>query len=223
MLAPGARSLPSPISRRKGGRGHLRHGVVLVTALLLLGTPALALTGPSVTALGAGAWADISAPSGPEPSSLHVNASYRLEASTLGGCTDALPSESLGLNATATGGVPPYQFAWDFGDGSANATGNPVQHTFHNGGADWVDAENISLIVTDGSGATVHQDLQVPGIYGTPAKCVSPSQWTPVLVVGGVLAAVALIVGILEARDRGARKRPPAPDPEGEGRTSHDG
>lgn len=37
---------------------------------------------------------------------------------------------SLDLFATAHGGLPPYTFAWDFGDGSGPAFGAAVTHTF---------------------------------------------------------------------------------------------
>jgi PKD repeat protein len=34
------------------------------------------------------------------------------------------------LNATAQGGVPPYNFSWSLGDGSPTSFGTPVDHTF---------------------------------------------------------------------------------------------
>jgi len=40
------------------------------------------------------------------------------------------------VNATvnAIGGTPPYQFTWDFGDGTPQATGNTVAHTYQTPG-----------------------------------------------------------------------------------------
>jgi len=40
------------------------------------------------------------------------------------------------VNATvnAIGGTPPYQFTWDFGDGTPQATGNTVTHTYQSPG-----------------------------------------------------------------------------------------
>jgi PKD repeat protein len=40
------------------------------------------------------------------------------------------------VNATvnAIGGTPPYQFTWDFGDNTQQATGNIVSHTYSNPG-----------------------------------------------------------------------------------------
>jgi len=40
------------------------------------------------------------------------------------------------VNATvnAIGGTPPYQFIWDFGDNTTQATGNIVAHTYKNPG-----------------------------------------------------------------------------------------
>ncbi len=45
------------------------------------------------------------------------------------GPVTASTSSPVAFNATATGGVSPYSFAWDFGDGSL-AAGNSPTHTF---------------------------------------------------------------------------------------------
>src|SRR5207249_6115059 len=47
------------------------------------------------------------------------------------------------FNATTTGGVSPYTFSWDFGDGLAS-TGSTVTHTFSTGGT-----FTVVLTVTD--------------------------------------------------------------------------
>ncbi len=158
-------------------------------------------------------------PGGPGPNAvashlpgLHVNASYRVEGPIyFGGCNGSVPSEPVVLNATATGGAPPYNFSWYFVYGSPPVTGNPVYHTFHNGGSDWVDQENVTLNVTDSAGTWLLDQVHIAGVYGPAPECVAPSQGFPVLVVGAVLAVVALVIGVLEARDRSGRNRTDPP------------
>src|SRR2546421_670975 len=53
------------------------------------------------------------------------------------------------LTATVSGGTTPYSYTWNFGDGSALGTGNPVQHTYTTKGS-----KTVSLTVTDANAAT---------------------------------------------------------------------
>jgi PKD repeat protein len=48
------------------------------------------------------------------------------------------------FTAAAMGGLPPYMYTWDFGDGSAPGSGNPVAHTYASSGT-----FPVSLLVTD--------------------------------------------------------------------------
>jgi hypothetical protein len=57
-----------------------------------------------------------------------------------------VPSESIQFSGFGQGGVPPYAFLWDFGDGGTSTLQNP-QHTYQTEGA-----YNVSLVVNDNDG-----------------------------------------------------------------------
>jgi PKD repeat protein len=64
------------------------------------------------------------------------------------------PFETI-LSASVSGGLPPYGYAWSFGDG-ATGTGSPVSHTFTSPGV-----YDAAVTVTDGSGQTVQAHASV--------------------------------------------------------------
>jgi len=66
----------------------------------------------------------------------------------------------LTFTATVTGGTVPYSFSWDFGDGTAAGTTNPVIHTYATMGT-----KTVTLTVTDSASATVvlSQTVNVAG------------------------------------------------------------
>lgn len=59
------------------------------------------------------------------------------------------------FQANATGGSPPYTFLWDFGDGNTSTSQSP-SHEYKISGS-----FIASVTVTDGSGGTASQSLQV--------------------------------------------------------------
>lgn len=65
----------------------------------------------------------------------------------------------------ATGGVPPYNYVWDFGDGEGSTTQSPV-HEFDSAGA-----YSAVLLVTDSMGG--HVTAQVPVSVDVPPLAVS--------------------------------------------------
>lgn len=75
----------------------------------------------------------------------------------------ANPSEgdSVSFSAAAAGGVPPYAFAWDFGDG-ASGTGSMTSHAFAAAG-DYA----VNLTVTDARGRPAWAEKTVP-VQATP-------------------------------------------------------
>lgn len=80
------------------------------------------------------------------------------------------------FGGTATGGLPPYTFAWSFGDG-ASASGPSVTHSFAAGNF------SVTLTVTDSQGnttnaitdVTVGPALSVVGEAAATAACVQGS------------------------------------------------
>ena len=69
------------------------------------------------------------------------------------------------FTAGVAGGVPPYVYTWDFGDGSAAASGNPVSHTYQSAGA-----FQVSVAVADAIGEGVSASGTVDAT--APAGCV---------------------------------------------------
>lgn len=65
------------------------------------------------------------------------------------------------LNATGASGTPPYSFSWNFGDGSAGATGPGVVHVFTYPGT-----FRVEVTLTDVMGATATGNATV---VATPA------------------------------------------------------
>ncbi len=60
------------------------------------------------------------------------------------------------LEADARGGIGPYTFRWDFGDGQ-QATGQNVRHTYENPGS-----YTATATVTDATGQTASASMQIP-------------------------------------------------------------
>jgi PKD repeat protein len=60
--------------------------------------------------------------------------------------------DTFRFTAKVKGGVPPYSFKWDFGDGDT-AAGNPVTHYFYRSGS-----YNVKLTVDDSAGASTGEE-----------------------------------------------------------------
>jgi PKD repeat protein len=54
---------------------------------------------------------------------------------------------AVNFSCTASGGIPPYTFDWDFGDATAHSTAQNPSHTYYMGGN-----FNVVLTVTDSTG-----------------------------------------------------------------------
>jgi hypothetical protein len=66
-------------------------------------------------------------------------------------------TQSYIFTATVTGGVAPYTFSWQFGDGTPLGTGNPVTHQFHQ---PWT--YQVWATVTDAAGNVARSDAKGP-------------------------------------------------------------
>jgi outer membrane protein assembly factor BamB len=88
--------------------------------------------------------------------------------------------------ATGSGGIPPYSYAWKFGDGSTSTVQNPG-HTF-----EAVGTYNVTVSITDlaGNVSTRHLTVEVtPGFNVTFAGAGLPKSTNWSVTMGGVVQA----------------------------------
>lgn len=104
-------------------------------------------------------------------------------------------SETVYLFGNGTGGFPPYQFNWSFGDGSPTESGQNVSHTYP--GLEGLQVHNVTLWVTDSHGGNASTEQ---GVSSAPPPCplyrssASVSEWPLVVGFGmfGVIAATMI-------------------------------
>lgn len=117
----------------------------------------------------------------------------RLNVSASSAVANAATPLAVSFNATGTGGLPPYDFTWTFGDGS-NATGPNVTHAY-------VDPGVYAVVVTvrDETG-----NMSSDRFYVTAALPVSPPKG-PDLELAGIIggALLLVLVGVLLSTRRG--------------------
>ncbi|HLY77309.1 MAG TPA: PKD domain-containing protein [Thermoplasmata archaeon] len=101
----------------------------------------------------------------------------------------------------ASGGVPPYQFSWTFGDGSPPSTVQDPSHVFTRG-YEW----NVTLNVTDAGRTEVSASVLVlPPIFSCPAelgRSASFGGWILVGLVALIVAGAAVATRVLRRRAR---------------------
>jgi PKD repeat protein len=131
--------------------------------------------------------------------------------SSAGSLSDAA-SLSWGFAAAAAGGSGPYDYSWNFGDGSSTVTGATPSHTFAKGGT-----YLVVVTATSAEGNSTVHDMLVD----VPAAPVSSSSGLlSGLVVVGVAAVLGLVVAVLTLQQRrmaaqrrgGARRDAPSGD-----------
>ncbi len=118
-----------------------------------------------------------------------------LESSTRGG----LVPLSVTFTAEVSGGEPPYQYGWDFGDGS-QATGSAAEvHSY-----DATGSYTVRVTVTDAQGETAVASVEVT-VHGVPFDPLSvlggPVVWG-LLAVVGLLGVWGVRGGTRELRER---------------------
>jgi PKD repeat protein len=112
---------------------------------------------------------------------------------------------TVDFGAGASGGVPPYDYEWSFGDGGHGTAASP-EHTFDQPGN-----YSVSVMVTDSNGTVVTSHATV---RSTSAGTTSPSPSqpgglpglsnTPWILLGGLGAASVVAAGLLLS----SRRRP---------------
>ncbi len=112
--------------------------------------------------------------------------------------TSIVTGQSVSFTSTISGGVPPYTYFWDYGDGSTD-TGASTAHTFARSGN-----YTVTVTVTDSGGRK---------LYKTHTVTVSQASSPPPLVANSLLiyagaaaAAVAAVAALLLLRRKRARR-----------------
>jgi hypothetical protein len=98
-----------------------------------------------------------SAPSSGGVSGTSVSISVRVVCVPTAGSVSILVPCPSGVgwhfSATTTGGIPPYVYLWSFGDGSAPAVGQSVDHIFPNHTVSGCQLYTVTVWVLDPAGA----------------------------------------------------------------------
>ncbi len=106
------------------------------------------------------------------------------------------------FTATPSGGMPPYSFYWDFGDGGASGLQNP-SHTYEAAGT-----YTVVLSVRDGEGRTVTKTIAIKATSpGTTVSGAGIPPWVLYVAVASVAAVAG--VGVLLRRRGKIRQLPP--------------
>lgn len=102
------------------------------------------------------------------------------------------------VNGTAVGGVPPYQFSWNFGDGSPIVSGPEVTHTYSVPGL-----QIITLTVTDSNAVTAqatHNVTVLPPVPPPPPRPLLPAWLTTPASEATLVAILFAAMAILAVR-----------------------
>jgi nitrous oxidase accessory protein len=104
------------------------------------------------------------------------------------------------LIATVLGGISPYNYRWDFGDGATALSANAI-HTYPNTGS-----YKATLVVSESTGAS---DQDTVTISVTAAPSVKPTSPNPLIIfgpIGGGAAIVAAVSAVFWKRRRSRRQ-----------------
>ncbi|MCI4336352.1 MAG: PKD domain-containing protein [Thermoplasmata archaeon] len=114
--------------------------------------------------------------------------------------------DSVVLAANVTGGLPPYHYRWDLGDGT-NVTGSDFTHVYNRTGSYAVEL-NVTDSVGQFSLAVVEVVNVTPGPGGPPSISFGSA-----LLIAAEAGAVAAAVVLVLVRRRRIRRSPPVLSP----------
>ncbi len=110
---------------------------------------------------------------------------------------------TVSFAANPSGGVPPYSFEWDFGDGSSSTTQNPT-HTYPVAGT-----YTVTLDTTAADGRTMSKTIQITASpAGSTVAGTDIPPWVPYALVTAVAVGIG---GAILWRWRGRVRAPPSP------------
>jgi PKD repeat protein len=129
-----------------------------------------------------------------------LNISILLQAEINASVTSGAPPLKVNFTATAVGGASPYNFSWNFGDGSSMSAQGATAHTFNRSGT-----FTVILTVTDGQGHQSSAQVQIcAGKCGNTGFLGLPGDYG-YFVVGGAMAALVAVFAILGIARRQGR------------------
>jgi hypothetical protein len=91
---------------------------------------------------------------------------------------------AVGFSSSVKGGVAPYNYTWEFGDGKTSNEANPA-HVFKNQGI-----FTTKLTVRDSKGTTKDETVRIVAVKASLPKGFIPGFETPILVISLVAALV---------------------------------
>lgn len=107
------------------------------------------------------------------------------------------------LHANVTGGVPPYAYRWDWGDGSPISTDTVPSHHYDRGGKYTANVTVTDSIGTSASGSATFFVVPPPCPVRYNPLFQLPTGAVPALVLAGILIVVVIVA--LNTRRRKAR------------------
>jgi hypothetical protein len=111
-------------------------------------------------------------------------------------------TETMAFFGRAIGGMPPYQYLWDFGDGAPRSSSQNPAHTYTS-----IGNFEATLTITDVLNASAITSVRP--MWGVPTICSNaPSTYGGVAVYGALVSVVG--VGLVWYVVR-RRSRPPVP------------
>ena len=107
-------------------------------------------------------------------------------------------SETVQLFSNASGGTPPYAYAWSFGDGTAGSIAANPMHTYNSLGP-----FQANVTVSDHAGLTVNDTVSVAWVV--PLVCSTQGPLVPAgaIVYAGLVAAIGVGAYLLVRWHRG--------------------
>ena len=129
-----------------------------------------------------------------------LNISIKLEALAGSSTTSGASPLTVAFVGQAQGGVPPYQYAWDFGDGNTSTLQNP-RHTYDSPGR-----YDVQFTVSDSKNNRSVSSLSIQ-VGGTGGAGANGFDWFAAFVIAMVAAAsVATVWGVSARRQRVHRR-----------------
>ncbi|HEV2165512.1 MAG TPA: PKD domain-containing protein [Thermoplasmata archaeon] len=128
----------------------------------------------------------------------------------LGGSASAAPGQSVGMMAQVDGGVPPYEFSWQYGDG-VSGKGPAVSHSYAALGSYLV---TLTATDSDGGQGQAKVAIFVESAHpsgGSPQGSIPLEGWVVLGTIAGMAAAVVAAWWVVRVRPPRTGSKPLEP------------